>query len=74
MLGHIQRGGSPSSFDAVLASRMGAASVEGLLEGRKGFMVGYVNGQITSCPLPTAWETRKPLNHEMMALVESLSI
>ena len=74
VLGHVQRGGSPSSFDAVLASRMGASAVEMLLEGQRGFMVGYVNQQLTSCPLPTAWEFKKPLSHEMMALVEALSI
>jgi len=74
VLGHIQRGGAPSSFDAVLASRMGAAAVNSLIEGQRGFMVGYVNGKIVTPPMSTAWEEKRLLNAEMMELVDCLSI
>jgi 6-phosphofructokinase 1 len=74
VLGHIQRGGSPTSFDAVLASRMGAAAVEALLGGERGVMVGVTNGAIRTCPLSVAWEEKKPLDAERMQLVETLSI
>ncbi len=51
VLGHIQRGGSPTTCDRVLASRMGVASVEGLMEGRSNEMVGVVHDQIVYTPL-----------------------
>ena len=46
VLGHMQRGGSPSCSDRVLASRLGVAAVEALIEGRSNEMVGVVNNQI----------------------------
>ena len=46
ILGHLQRGGSPTYFDRVLASRMGVAAVEGLLKGEKDSMVGIFNNKI----------------------------
>jgi 6-phosphofructokinase 1 len=48
VLGYIQRGGSPSSFDTVLASRMGAFAVESILEGKSGSMVCSICGQMPS--------------------------
>lgn len=46
VLGHLQRGGSPSCADRVLASRLGVAAVEGLMVGRRGVMAGMISGQI----------------------------
>lgn len=74
VLGHIQRGGSPSSFDAVLASRLGAGAIEALLRGEKGVMVGRECGKIVTNPLSVAWEKRKELDMDMMALVDILGI
>ncbi len=74
VLGHIQRGGSPSCFDVVLASRLGNGAVEALLAGKSGVQVGRIAGKIETCPLPDAWNQKKPLDADMMALVEKLSI
>jgi 6-phosphofructokinase 1 len=74
VLGHIQRGGSPSSFDAVLASRLGGGAVEALLRGETGVMVGRISGKIVTHPIQYAWEEEKNLDEDMMALVEMLGI
>ncbi|MGI6790489.1 6-phosphofructokinase [Aminivibrio sp.] len=74
VLGYIQRGGSPTSFDTILASRMGSFAVEALLEERSGVMVGSVCGRMTLCPLEDAWKSPKSLNPEMLALVEKLGV
>lgn len=74
VLGYIQRGGSPSSFDTILASRMGAFAVESLLDGKSGVMVGSVCGNMTLCPLEDAWKSPKHLNPELLSLVEKLSV
>ncbi|MDO5114795.1 MAG: 6-phosphofructokinase [Synergistaceae bacterium] len=74
VLGHLQRGGAPSCFDTVLASRLGAAAVEALLEDKRGVMVGRIKGQIALSPLQTAWEEHHTLDADMLRLVETLSI
>lgn len=61
ILGHIQRGGSPTVRDRVLASRLGAAAVDALLEGRTDVMIGEMSGQITTVPLEQTWAERKPV-------------
>ena len=74
VLGHIQRGGAPSSFDAVLASRLGYAAGECLLAGQSGVMVGRVKGEILASPLQRAWEERRPLDQDMLRIMDTLSI
>ena len=74
VLGHIQRGGSPSSFDAVLASRLGGGAIDALVRGEFGVMVGRINGQIVASPIQVSWEQKKSLDAGMMALVEILGI
>lgn len=74
VLGHLQRGGAPSCFDSVLASRLGAAAVETLIDGKRGMMVGRVKGEIVASPLETAWEDKHSLDSDMLRLVETLSI
>lgn len=74
VLGHIQRGGSPSSFDAVLASRLGGGAVEAIVRGEFGMMVGRTTGRIVTNPLQIAWEERKQLDADMMSLVDILGI
>lgn len=59
ILGHIQRGGSPTVRDRVLASRLGAAAVDALLEGRTDVMIGEMSGQISIVPLEQTWTERK---------------
>lgn len=74
VLGHVQRGGAPTCFDSVLASRLGAGAVEMLLEGKSGVMAGVINGEVVASPLEEAWGTRRPLDPEMLKLVDTLSI
>lgn len=74
VLGHIQRGGAPSCFDTVLASRLGAAAVEKLMDGQRGVMVGRVHGDIVASPLCAAWENKRSLDEDMLQLVNTLSI
>ncbi|MEQ9218797.1 MAG: 6-phosphofructokinase [Cyclobacteriaceae bacterium] len=72
-LGHIQRGGSPTSFDRILASRLGLAAVEGLINGEKNVMVGIVNDKITYTSLKLAISKSKPINEDLMRLTEILN-
>ena len=74
VLGHIQRGGSPSSFDAVLASRLGGGAVEAVVRGEAGVMVGRTSGNIVTSPIQCSWENKKDLDEDMMELVEILGI
>ena len=73
-LGHIQRGGGPTSFDRILASRLGLAAVEGLINGEKNVMVGVIDNKITYTNIKLAISKSKPLNQELIRLVEILSI
>ena len=74
VLGHLQRGGAPSCFDTVLASRLGAAAVEALIDGKRGMMVGRTKDEIVTVPLEMAWTQHHPLDSDMLRLVETLSI
>ena len=62
ILGHVQRGGSPSAFDRILATRMGQAAVECLLAGEQGVMVGLQNGEIVPTPLADVVSNTKELD------------
>ena len=73
-LGHIQRGGSPSALDRVIASRMGIAAVEGLLEGRKGEMAGIINNEIVFTPFIDTITKKKPLIADMLRILPILRI
>ena len=74
VLGHIQRGGSPSCFDRVLASQLGVAAVEGLLEGESNVMTGSQNGKIVYVPLDEAIKHTTKLNPEILKLTKILTI
>lgn len=74
VLGHIQRGGSPSCFDRVLASRMGVAAVEGLDAGHKEVMAGIVNDNIVYTPFENAINDPKPIEEEAFRVSKILSI
>ncbi|MEO8884812.1 MAG: 6-phosphofructokinase [Mucilaginibacter sp.] len=74
VLGHIQRGGKPTCMDRVLASRLGVAAVERLLEGKSGEMVGLVHGEITYTPLENAVKHHITINPNFLKIVEILSL
>ena len=73
ILGHIQRGGSPSCFDRLIASRMGYAAVECLLEGRNNVFVGIVNNRMHYIPLNEAVKKKQRISEEWMKIVKILS-
>jgi 6-phosphofructokinase 1 len=74
VLGHLQRGGSPTSTDRTLASRLGLGAVEGLIDGHKNEMVGIMNDKLVFTSLDEAISRDKPLNPELMRLMKVLSI
>jgi 6-phosphofructokinase len=74
VLGHLQRGGSPSAIDRVNASRLGHAAVEALLDDQKSVMVGILNGEITLVPFRKAVKLHKDVNHDLITLAEILSV
>ncbi|HOL17931.1 MAG TPA: 6-phosphofructokinase [Bacillota bacterium] len=73
VLGHIQRGGSPTAVDRILASRMGAAAARLLWEGRGGLMVGFKGGEIYPVPLMEAFIEKKSFPSELYELALTLS-
>jgi len=73
VLGHIQRGGSPSALDAMLASRLGARAVEVLVEGKGGLFVGMVNNETVTPPLQNVLDKQKSIPSELIELAEVLS-
>ena len=73
ILGHIQRGGSPSCFDRLIASRMGYSAVECLLEGRHNVFVGMVNNRIHFTPLNEAVKKKQRISEEWMKIVKILA-
>lgn len=74
VLGHIQRGGSPTGFDRVLASRFGARAVELLLEGKKGRAVGIVNGKLVDHDILEVLQQKSEPNLDLYPLTKELSI
>lgn len=74
VLGHIQRGGSPTAFDRMLASRMGAAAVDLLLEGKADRMVGIQNNQIVDIDFNEALSQKHQLDLSVYQLARTLSI
>ena len=73
ILGHIQRGGSPSCMDRVLASRLGVAAVEALMEGRRGEMAGLIHGEVTFTPFEKAIKHIGTVNDNLLRMVDILS-
>ena len=73
VLGHIQRGGSPSARDRILGTRLGAAAVEVLLAGRSDVMVGDRGGETVHVPLSETWAHRRPLDTGMLPLMKALA-
>jgi 6-phosphofructokinase 1 len=73
ILGHIQRGGSPTCLDRVIASRMGYAAVECLIEGRHNVMVGIVNNRMHYTPLDNAVKAKQRISEDWMRIVKILA-
>ena len=74
VLGHMQRGGSPSCFDRVLASRLGVAAVEALLDKATGIMVGITNNQVSKVDLNKAIKMNNDIDKELLKVAEITSI
>lgn len=74
VLGHMQRGGSPSCFDRVLASRMGVKAVESLLEGKSNYMVGLKNDIMDLTPLDQAIKGRSKINMELIRVSDIMTV
>ncbi|MDB4605313.1 6-phosphofructokinase [Flavobacteriaceae bacterium] len=73
VLGHMQRGGSPSCFDRVLASRMGVKAVEALLDGKSSLMVGIQDNKLTLTPLIKAIKGHTKIDKELIRVSDIMS-
>ena len=74
ILGHIQRGGSPSAYDRILASRMGVAAIDALMDEQRSIMIGIVNDVIVHIPFTKAIKDDKPVNENLLGVLQILSI
>ena len=74
VLGHMQRGGAPSCFDRVLASRLGVRAVELLLDGKTNLMVGLINNEIEAIELEKAIKGRNEIDKELLRVSDIMSI
>lgn len=73
VLGHMQRGGSPSCFDRVLASRLGVKAVESLIEGKSNYMVGLLNDKVALTPLEQAIKGSTEIDLELLRVSDIMS-
>jgi len=73
VLGHMQRGGAPTCFDRVLASRMGVKAVESLMEGKSNYMVGMIKDEIVITPIIDAIKGKSSVDSELMRVCEIMS-
>ncbi len=74
ILGHLQRGGSPTAQDRILASRMGAAAIDALLEGQRNVMIGDDDEKIIYVPFSKAIRKDKSIDYSLVELIQHLSI
>jgi len=74
VLGHMQRGGSPSCFDRVLASRLGVKAVESLRDGETNVMVGLINNEIVVNNIEKAIKSPHDINRELLRISDILSV
>jgi len=74
ILGHIQRGGSPTAYDRILASRMGVAAIDALMDGLRNIMIGVVNDEMVHVPLAKAIKDDKPVKETLLGVLQILSI
>ncbi len=74
ILGHIQRGGSPTAADRILASRMGEAAINALIEGQRNVMIGIRDNEIVYVPFTKAIRDDKPIDRDLLNTIKILSI
>lgn len=72
ILGHLQRGGKPTAHDRIIASRMGVASIQALMEGQRNVMIGIENDQIVYVPFTKAIKNDKPIDRELVNVLHEL--
>jgi len=74
VLGHMQRGGSPSAYDRIIASKMGVAAVNALLDEQRNLMIGIVNNEIVHVPFARAIKDDKPIDESLVEMIQILSM
>ena len=74
ILGHLQRGGAPSANDRILASRLGEAAIQALMEGQRNVMIGIRNNEIVYVPFVQAIKKDKPIDKSLIRVLNELSI
>ena len=74
ILGHLQRGGSPTAFDRILASRLGSAAIDALIEDQRNVMMGVRNDEIVYVPFSKAIKNDKPIRRDLIDTLRRLSI
>jgi len=74
ILGHLQRGGSPSAHDRILASRTGVGAIEAIKQGQRNVMVGIRNNEIVYVPFSECIRTDKPFDKKLIKVLDELSI
>ena len=74
ILGHLQRGGSPSAHDRILASRTGVGAIEAIIQGQRNVMVGVRNNEVVYVPFSECIRTDKPFNKKLIRVLDELSI
>ncbi len=73
-LGHIQRGGVPTAYDRILASRLGLGALEGLMAGEKNVMAGIINNELVYTPFRDTIRLPKPISEDLLRMVKILSV
>ena len=74
ILGHLQRGGSPSARDRILASRVGVGAIQALVQGQRNVMVGVRNNEVVYVPFVDAVGRRKLIDKQLIRVLDELSI
>ena len=74
ILGHLQRGGSPTAHDRILASRLGAAAVDAIMEGQRNVMIGIDHDEVVYVPFTKAIKNDKPIKKDLVNVLRALSI
>tara|TARA_B110000459_G_C16497957_1_gene442008 strand:- start:6 stop:980 length:975 start_codon:yes stop_codon:yes gene_type:complete len=74
VLGHIQRGGSPTCMERVRASQMGLEAVQGLIDGKRGVMIGIVNDHVAHTPFSKAIKNQEKIDSQLLQMIDILSI
>jgi 6-phosphofructokinase 1 len=74
ILGHLQRGGSPSAQDRILATRMGAAAIDALLDDQRNVMIGIQNEEIVHVPFAKAIKNDKLINRDLLNTLRIVSM